>query len=283
MRQIRKLSTKLLIALGVMVLSVIVWQVIVSKRVIGDMVKISQVQSIEQIHDMVKTGKLKTYHSISCHPFSKINSNGVHTYILKGNEYAIYVSAYYKRHIAVEINGDELFLNFLSNPPAYSYNTPVFIFMPAEPQQVVYLSSNMKGFSGIMRHRIYGFRGENTFLLCKKNGEINHSTDIITDMSHVNINQKDVDIRLQESIIENLEINSQSKVGTLSLQGTLYTTSGNYNYIKRMQINYPGQCDSLIIRLTDSRRNAKQLFLSKELSGRFENIDCSDNVMIVRE
>jgi hypothetical protein len=71
MKQIRKLSSKLLLALGVTVLSAIVWQVIVSKRVIGDMGKIRQVQSIEQIQNLLKKQEIKNISFHSLPPFFK--------------------------------------------------------------------------------------------------------------------------------------------------------------------------------------------------------------------
>ena len=315
MKYIKKLSSKLLLALGVIILSVIVWQVIVSKRVIGDTVKIKQVQSIEQIHELLKTGELKTYHSIPNRPFSKIKLNGVDVQILKGNEYAVYVSDYCKRYVEVMTNEDELFLNLPNKSSIDTHNVPVLIFMPEDPQQVYCTKSYY--------FKIHGFKGENTLLFCEgKETQMR----IITDMPYINVNQKDsyldiyisgldsmlkinhvqmnvhaensvfnlddrisdsinVDIQLQESVIGELKINSESKVRALSLQGTLLDKKDDYDYrnIDKMNINYPGQCDSLLIQLTSAPGNAKQLFLSKGLSGRFENIDCSDNVIIVRD
>ena len=100
MKYRKKLSSKLLLALGVFILGIIVWQVIVSKRVIGDEVKIQEVQSIEQMQELLTTGKLKTYRAVPCSPFSKIKISGIAVYILKDNEYKVYVSNYCKRRIA---------------------------------------------------------------------------------------------------------------------------------------------------------------------------------------
>ena len=330
MKQIKKLSAKLLIALVVIILSVIVWQVIVSKRVIGDMVKISRVQSIEQIQELLKTGELKTYHSMPCRSFSKIKLNGVNAYILKGNEYAVYMSDYYKRYVEITINEDELLLHSLNGIPTYNHNSPVFIFMPEDPQ-LIHCQPDTSNYTNILQ-RIHGFKGENTLLLCEGGKERANVIVIITDMPYLHVNQKEsslniytfgldstlrinycqvnacikdgmfllddrisdsinVDIRLQESIIENLRINPQSKVGTLSLQGVLYKkrdySEYDYHYdfdrIDKMKIAYPGQCDSLLIQLTSVPGSVRQVLLSPGLSGKYENIDCSDNVIIGRE
>ena len=163
---------------------------------------------------------------------------------------------------------------------------------------------------------IYGFNGENTLLSCEGGFAYIH-----TDMPHINVNQKDnvvylgiasldstfrthnvrlkvdaenslfrlndrisnhidVNIQLQESDVPELMINSESTVGTLSLKGTLHKENKYYN--GRMNIKHCGVCDSLLIQLTCAPGIAKQLFLSKELSGRYEYIDCSENVIIVR-
>jgi len=141
MKYIKKLSCKLLLALGVLILSAIVWQVIVSKRVISDIKKIKQVQSIEQIPELLKNGELKTYNATPCHPFSKIKPNGVDTYIFKDDKYEVYVSDYVKRNVEIVQNGDELLINALSKEAFYT-QTPVFIFMPEDPQSVHYAKPN---------------------------------------------------------------------------------------------------------------------------------------------
>ena len=330
MKQIKKLSTKLLLVLGVMILSVTVWQVIVSKRVIGDMVKIcrSQSQSTEQIHELLKSGELKTYHPVPCRPFSKIKLNGVNAHILKGKEYEVYVSDYYKRYVEVEIIDDELFLNSFSGLPTHNHNTPVFIFMPEDPQ-LVYYKPDTSQFQTIFE--IHGFKGENTLLWCEGIKGCEKRIVIVTDMPYINVNQKEsslkiftsrldstiktnclqvnahvengkfyfddrisdsinVNIQLQESVIEGLRINSMTKVGTLSVQGSLHKRRDrsenyyiyDYRDIEKMEISYPGQCDSLLIQLTSDLTSSYQLWLAKGLSGRFENIDCTNNVVVVR-
>ena len=317
MKLMRKLSSQLLLALGVIALSVIVWQVIVSKQVIGDAEKIRQVQSIEQIQNLLNNRELKTYHSIPCRPFSKIKLSGIHAQILKGNEYAIYVSDYCKRQIEVGINGDELFIHSLSGLAAGSFNTPVFIFMPEDPRLVYCILSDY-GWVSSYHYKIYGFRGEDTLLSCEGAWWVK----ITTDMPFIHVNQKDnylnlytsgldstvrnkqvqmniqaensrlkvedrisehidVNIQLQESIVEQLIIHPDTRLGTLSLKGSFPEKQDPYNVIQT-RIIYPGLCDSLLIQLTNHSGNAGQLFLSKNLSGRFEKIDCSDNIAIAR-
>lgn len=336
MKFMKKLSSKLLLALGLIILGVIVWQVIVSKRVIGDMEKISRTRSIEQIQELLKIGDLKSYHSIPCRPFSKIKLNGVNAHILKGKEYAIYVSDYYKRHVEIMITGNELFLSSRKWVTG-TENTPIFIFMPEDPQSVYCMDSS--NYQLMNNYKIYGFRGDNTLLFCEDN------INITTDMPFINVNQKNcllrinisglnnsmifmdmhnslnirikyvqvniraeensrltftdeisdsinVNIQLQESDIDDLIINSRSKVGTLSLKGTIGLKEDYYinNYGDTIHVGgsnlgniiYPNRCDSLIIQLTNNSKTTKELFLSKELSGRFENIDCPENITIER-
>ena len=307
MKHIKKLSSKLLLVLGVMILSVIVWQVIVSKRVIGDMEKIRQVQSVEQVQELLKNKELKTYHAIPIHPFSKIRINEIDAHILKGDKYEIYVSDYIKRSVEIVQNEDELVINTLGEESP-SAQTPVVIFMPEDPQSVHY------GMPNNQCHRnckLYGFKGDNTFLSLEGGLLGMH-----TDMPFINIKQKDNDlvlftigsnhkvqmnvnaensifnfnnqvadsinlnIQLQESVISQISFLPQSKIGTLSLEGTLAQNP------RRPPINgtieYPGQCDSLIIQLANNTENVQQLFLSKELSGSYENIDISENIVIKR-
>jgi len=321
MKQIKKLSTKLLLVLGVIILSVIVWQVIVSKRVIGDMQKLKETQPTEQIIDLLKNKELKTYNLVSSAPFSKIKITGVNAHILKGNEYAVYVSDYIKRYVQVKLDEDELSLNLLNGMPN-DKSIPVFIIMPQDPQLI---HCNQTTYN-----KIRGFEGKNTQLLCEgwqwPDGEGNRIV-IATDMPYLNVNQKechldiyttadldstlqigyrqvnanvengmfyffdefsdsmDVNIQLQNSTLEELKIHSGAKVGTLNLQGTLFTKLKDYDYRDRdeMRINYPGQCDSLIIQLTGNPEKIVRLLLSKDLSGRFENLDCSNNVLIERD
>jgi len=313
MKQIKKLSTKLLLALGVIILSVIVWQVIVSKQVIGDEKKIKQAQSIEQIQELLKNGDLKTYRMLPCSPFSTIKLNEARAYILKGDEYAIYMSQYDNRNVEVVQNEDELFLN---KKTTFSVGL-IFIFMPEDPQ-FVYFTKPKKESWAYSKQIIYGFRGENTLLSFEEGG-----WQIVTNMPYINVNQRnsylqlhtfsqdstarmnhvqinvnaensqfsfndpvsnraDVNIQLQESDIRELKINSESTIGTLRLKGTLHKENKFYEGNGKMDIKHPGQCDSLIIQLTSNPGVAKQLFLSKELSGKFENIDCSKNVIITR-
>jgi len=313
MKYMKKLSSKLLLALGVMILSVIVWQVIVSKQVIGDMGKIKRA-SIDQL---LKNKELKTYHAIPCASFSKIKLNGSSCVIIKGDEYGVYMSDYCKRYVEIATNGNELHINSLSGVIAYR-KTPVFIFMPEDPQSVYYTNSDGDVTRALLR--IVGFKGDNTLLSCE-GGRV----DIETDMLYVTVNQKDntmylttfgsdtiagdagiqvkinaenskldldhqalshinADIQLRESAIRSLTFDSASKVGTLSLSGSLCKID-YYYYDKdrnRMYINYPGQCDSLIIRLTNNTEDVQQLFLSKDLSAGFEDIDCSDNIIVGR-
>ena len=317
MKLMKKLSSKLLLALGGIILGIIVWQVIVSKQVIGDMEKIGRSRSIEQMHDLLNEGELKTYQAVPCSPFSKIKLCGVNAYILKGNEYEVYISDYCKKYVEVAITGDELVFNLKRKIPARSDNAMVFIFMPKDPQFVHCIKADDSPFAN--RCVIQGFKGDNTLLFCE--GE--RWMSITTDMSYINVNQKDsylyictsgldstlriehvqlnvrgekgsmslddrisdsinVDIQFRESDIRNLKINSASKVGTLSLKGSLSPDISNYSRTAKMKINYPGTCDSLLIQLTNNSEKTKQLWLSKDLSGRFENIDCSENVLINR-
>ena len=299
MKQIKKLSTKLLFALGVLILSIIVWQVIVSKQVIGDEKKIEQVQSIEQIRELLKNGELKTYRILPCSPFSKIKLNESRAYILKGDEYAVYMSKYDNRIVEVVQNGDELFLDTKTTLAVER----IFIFMPEDPQFVYFTKPENAGWS-YSKQIIYGFRGENTLLSFEGGG-----WQIVANMPYVNVNQKDsylqfhtfsqdstarmdhvqiivnsensrfsfydpvsnradVNIQLQKSDIEELKINSESTVGTLSLKGTLSNGNRYRNDERmrtRMNVNYPGQCDSLIIQLTGTPEITKPLFLSKDL------------------
>ena len=317
MKYMRKLSSKLLLALGVMILGVIVWQVIVSKRVIGDIEKIGKVQSIEQMQELLKNEELKTYHAVSCRPFSKIKLRGVYAYILKGDEYAVYVSDYCKKNIETGINGNELFLNSLKWE-AYNRDAPVLIFMPEDPP-LVYCTP-LQNYQR-SQYEIYGFSGENTLLLCEGG-----NTDIATDMSFIHLNLKDndlllssaglnctsrvrnvqmnvdmensmfylnklfadhvnMDMQLQESVFWDMLINSETQIGTLSLKGTLnnqYKGVVGHDF-RTMKINYPGQCDSLLIQLAGNPGTASELVLSNGLSGRFEEIDCSENVVVIRE
>ena len=317
MKYIKKLSSKLLLALGVIILSVIVWQVIVSKQVIGDQEKIRLVQSIEQIQELLKNRELITYHSIPCQPFSKIKLKGVNARILKGNEYGIYVSDYNKRCIKVVQEENEPLINLLNEK--FYLDTPVFIFMPEDPQ-FVYLTKEENNYEWTSCS-INGFKGENTLLSC--DGGISF---IVTDMPYINANQKDnelniivfgldstlrmdnvqikvnaenskftlqdrisnhinVDIQLQESKISEMSINPQSKLGTLSLKGTLRNMDNGFydDYKNKIFINYPGRCDSLLIQLTNNFTDVQQLFLSKDLSGKFEDINCSENIIITRK
>ena len=311
MKYIKKLSSKLLLALGALILSVIVWQVIVSKRVIGDDEKIKQLQSIEQIQESLQNGELKTYRRIPCSPFTKIKTKVVSVLILKGNEYAVYENKYYGKNIELTQNGDELLLSCSVRIRSTTTRPTLFIVMPEDPQLVACTPPEDFYFASC---NLYGFRGDNTLLSCE-----GQYVAIDTDMPYINISQKDnrlnlrtasldstlridnvrinvdaekswfrlfdqisdsinVNIQLQESAItEKLKINSKSKVGTLSLKGTLGKGTD------KIKINSPGPCDSLIIQLTSPPGNAKLLLLSKGLSGRFEHIDCSENVAIARE
>ena len=83
----------------------------------------------------------------------------------------------------------------------------------------------------------------------------------------------DVNIRLKESSIKGVTIDPRSKVGTLSIQGS------TAQKVDKMSINYPGRCDSLLINLT----GFTGLHLSKLLSGKFEDINISDDTVIKRE
>ena len=57
MKHIKKLSSLLLLALGGIIFGAIVWQVIVSKRVIGDQQRMEQLQSTEPIQEVLEIGE----------------------------------------------------------------------------------------------------------------------------------------------------------------------------------------------------------------------------------
>ncbi|MDR0233087.1 MAG: hypothetical protein LBI82_13385 [Dysgonamonadaceae bacterium] len=313
MKHIKKLSSKLLLALGVIILSAIVWQVIVTKQIISDTKKIKQVQSIGQMHELFKSGELKTFSVVSHQPFSKIKLSGISAEILKGDEYAVYVSDYFKRHIGVTVKGDELFIDSLKK---FRGGPSVFIFTPEDPQLI------SCAYSGYVPHGIFGFKGDNTLLSYE--GDL----DIKTDMPYINVNQKggyvslytfgldslfridniqinaniengvfslrdyfsklaNIDIQLQESAIGFLTINNESTLGTLKLTGSYWKKDDYHNHFcdnkkDPLGINYSGQADSLIIRLTGNPEKQEELFL-RNLSGKFEDINVSDNIRIVRE
>jgi len=314
MKHIKKLSSKLLLALGVIILSAIVWQVIVSKRVINDAKRIHQGQSVEQVHELFKSGKLKTFSAVLHQPFSKITINGVSAQIFKGDEYAVYVSDYFRRYVKVTINEDELIIDSLKS---FDANPVIFIFTPKDPELI---SCTHSEFFPAGSYGIFGLKGDNTLISCE--GYLNINTDI----PYININQKggslsfyvtgldsmlriedvqikahiensvfslkdeisnhaNVDIQLQESIINFLTINNESALGTLKLTGSYWKNNPHYindGISNPSGINHSGQADSLIIRLTGNPERQEQLFL-RGLSGRFEDINVSDNIRIVRE
>ncbi len=314
MKYITKLSSKLLVGLGIIIVGIIVFQVVVSKRVIADMEKIKQVQSIEQMHKLLENKELNTYQSISCSPFSSITICDVDVVILKGDKYEVYASNYCKEYVEIESSGNKLIINSLDWEAIGSDKIPVFIFMPEDPQSISFAKPKKKLHPPHFTCKVYGFDGRNT-IVSVLDGQCRRA--LYTDMPYVNIKQRDswlelytsslnstaripqvqidvnaeisrfdlddqisdtmnVDIQLQGGTIGNVKINPNSKVGTLSLKGSVYRKFGYAD--NDMYVKYSGQCDSLIIQLTGKEGVMRKLFLSKDLSAKYENIDCSENI-----
>ncbi len=84
MKYKKKLSSKQILCLGIIVIGIIIWQAVVSERVIGDMEKIKTAKSAEEIHHWLENKELKTYESIPCIPFSKIKYSQHAIQIFKG-------------------------------------------------------------------------------------------------------------------------------------------------------------------------------------------------------
>jgi hypothetical protein len=338
MIQIKKLSTKLLVILGVIVLCLIVWQSAVSKQVIGDMEKVREIQAVEreivkygskfqrnkiekmktaeQIIELLNSQELKTYNRLPKIPFSRIKLIDTDAYILKGNEFAVYVSNYNRRKIGIEVENSELLIRSLSGEYSPNSELPVFIVMPEDPQLISFIdNSEPEGSIWSYRYRIHGFDGSNTLL----SYEGGRSTTVYTDIPYINIRQKsnwltvysfnkngqlnvdaeksvfglfdwlsdssNVKMNLRESIIDGIWIHSDSKIGTLSFIGDTFLQHRPSNWWRRyddMSINYSGECDSLIIQLTNNSERVERLILSRGLLGRYENIEVSDNIFIER-
>ena len=318
MKRIKKLSTKMLIGLGAILLCFIVFQVIVIKRVANDLEKISQLSHNEQAHQqaltLLRSGNLKTYKRRLDASFSSIRIIDVETFILKGDEFAVYVSDYYRNALEVKIENDELFIGFSENA-FNNRDLPVFIIMPEDPQMITFDNA---GTSSTMRvqHGIYGFRGDNMLISINTIGAIFLHTNIpYINVVHssprgleVNSFGKDVQlnvevelgafvfndqfsnslnatVQLRESTFVNMLIHQASSVGTLSVSGTLHDgwmhSNGN-NVRERISfIAHSSQVDSLVIQLS-SNQDAL-LRLSTELSGKYERVEVAGNLSLARD
>ena len=320
MIRIKKLSTKLLLGLGAILLCFIVFQVIVTKRVANDLEIIRQLAHNNQAHQqaltLLRNGELKTYNRSIVSPFSSIRIIGVETFILKGDEFAVYASDYYRNALEVKMENDELFIGFTENV-FNNRDLPVFITMPEDPQMITFDRCRDMGTTlSNTQHSIIGFRGENTHIFSNSMPLIR----LVTDMPYINVthyaawgldikslgsdvqlsveaehgafsfddqfsNSLNATVQLRESTFVNMHIHQASSVGTLSVSGTLHDgwmhSNGNNDRERISIIAHSSQVDSLVIQLS-SNQDAL-LRLSTELSGRYESIDVSGNLRIARD
>ena len=308
MIRIKKLSTKLLIGLSAMVLGLLVWQVIFSKRAINDMGKTNAVQTVVQAQELLRSGELKTFRRVVDTPFSTLYLDGTNILLFKGEEYAVYVSTVIRDSVDVRMNNDTLHISFTSVGNWSGQWMPILVSMPTEPKRIHSLNSNR--LAG-RPHKILGFEGKNT-LLSYENAFI----WLETDMSYINIEQKfgevaiyqvlgsnvqvdahikngyfrlfdrrsdsiSLNMRLQESI-GSFDIHSRSNVGTLSVTGTLNEHRWLWYRERRSTFQHFGQVDSLTIQLVNNMQATEILYLATNLSGRYENIDISGTIFIER-
>lgn len=308
MIQIKKLSTKLLIILGVVILSLIVWQVIFSKRVIGDFAKIHNIQTAPQARELLDNGKLKTFSKMPLSQFSNLILDGITVFLFKGDEYAVYLSSYNKDSVDVRLDNNNLHLRYFGRGGADNPKwMPVFVSMPEEPNLVHSIDTDNHGNK---QHNILGFKGDK-MRLSYGNARIWLNTDI----SHIKIRQNggeltldvkgsdvcvdadskngsfrlfdwdsesmNLDLRLNESI-GSFAIHPQSKVEKISVMGSLRTHRYLWYGENRNTFEYSRQVDSLIINLTNSSREVERLLLSTNLSGKYEDIQISNNIFIER-
>ena len=308
MIRIKKLSTKLLIGLSAMMLCLIIWQAVFTKRVFHDMKIVASIESIEQVREIVRNEELKTFRRLTKPSFSiirLIETDGV--ILFKGDEYAVYVSQYIgENNIELRVENNKLFLHLSDWSNWRSMNTPILISMPTEPHLIYSWSED----GNSMNHRVFGFEGGSTYFYYKR-----VFAHLNTDMSYINIKQEygsltlwllgnnvqvnadvenssfrlldrhsdsiNLNMRLQESI-GSFDIHSRSNAGTLSVTGTLNEHQWLWYRERRSTFQYPGQADSLIIQLVNNMQSTEILYLTTNLSGRYENIDISGNIFIER-
>lgn len=298
------------IGLGIIVMSLVVFQVIVTQRVLNDKAILRHSLNLEQVLSLLDNGELKTYRQHLVGSFSRLNISGMQVHITKGDRFAVYASDYYRGVFNVGVENDELTIRLRGSGHR---DLPVFIVMPAEPE---YVYINNIGVVGPM-HSMLGFSGKGTLL------RINHGhwISFLTDMSNLNVrhnnnrlhlhlinsgdiqlfveseqgifemsvhntNSIDAEIQLIESSLGIVTIDSQIPVGTLSVHGTMRENISAFRGADNLftsRIVHNGQVDSLHIQLINHSAEARTLILSAELSGRYEHIEVSDNIVIERK
>ncbi len=315
-----KISTKLSLALLIIICIGIVLQIMISEQIISDQ-KI--LESTPQLHSDIFE-KTKTYREFDCKPFIDIYIKNMDVTLVKSDRFGVFYNKY-RTTTQLEYKNNTLYLN--SEGRSNRWNNRVFIFMPIEPAKVTMDAESADYL------KIYDFTGDHTTVHLR-NGYMRLSTnmqflDLQTDSVNLTLsidkydtymyypdeptdpegknarkhpinivasarnksefgidpsgrNHINVDLKLDESNFQ-LTTGNYTTYRNIFISGTLWSS---YNYIHSnsdYNNSVPFYCDSLVIDVSGKPEEFFGIELPKKIEANYYTLKKSDNISLTCE
>ncbi len=310
-----KLSNKLIIALIIVILGLIAYQVVISDRIIRNTRELQEKQSPEALKQALEQSDI--YTSMPCSSIKQVVvHDDVSVQFMKGTESKVYYSDY--NNVCVELDEDKLFVSKKVGNSIQGFRK-VYVFLTQEPESISFLQKDnhkkQPNFSSI-----YGFNGSQLLLNVKE------WLHLDTDMKEIYVRQKGCDLTISPAVMDSLGSIQEMSIFTESERGKIRVdasmsrlkllhadiklNAGTFDlYMKEIHLGnvritgslqgdkkkkedhyYPQKksylsafvCDSLFLDLECKENEFSEVIIWKSLKTNFEDIRCSENITLVR-
>jgi len=303
-----KNSTKIFAFLGLVVVTVVIWQTVLASRIVYDRNNLEKVESMGELTSLLK-GDLKTYKELPVNAFSEVTvENGVCVYIIKADRYGVYQSSYLRKQVKVYVKEGKLSIISRWKSGETTKNTPLFVLMPQEPE--IYFKGGY-----FASAEIYGFDGRQT----KVNIDSVSYMRLNTNMEYANIEAchsditictssrffapietaditvwaKKSNINLYDSLSKKVNIkmefdgsrfylfvHERVQIGNIHLQGSLHTDNDKRTVLGVLKSDT--FCDSLVVNLRTPEDKRYEFVVSEGFKPRYEEVNLTGKIDVVR-
>ncbi len=303
MRKIR-LSTKLLIAFGVVIVGLLGRHGLHSAAVVKRVDALKSRKTVAELHELLQGDG---FEQIDLKPFTHVRLNASYPVMLaKGEKFELVYGKDFYQNVQFSQQGDTLILEWGGWAAVRGNAVPLYIFMPEDPRQV--------SLDDYPDAQIYGFGA-----LSLKVPTSDSYYHVSTDVPNLNVEMGDTRLRLEMACLDesqpveyvnlkvlsekgalrfegrnakaldadlqleeagfSLYVNEQTHIGKLNIEGSVKGTAEETisdTYVSR--IDFPGACDSLTVSLTCPEGLKHELRIPHQLAAGYSRVSLSDNI-----
>ena len=311
-------STKIFAFLGLVVVTVVVWQAVLASRVVYDLHKWKKAASVAELTSILERDS-KSYRKVPTGAFSQIAvQNGVYVQVIKSDNYGVYQSDYSRAQVKIREEAGVLYISE-KDGTYHSWSTPVFVLMPREPeisfssrQRIQDATAEICGFDRL--HTKISL--DSTFLRLRTdlahldieviNGSLDYmtgsryfapteATDVTVLAKHAHIRLSDslskrvhIDMNLERSSVD-LFVHRQAHIGSINIKGSVapYDPYADDRWLKKAMrvlatIDSQARCDSLLMNIHSDGEERHEVVVSEGFKASYEEINLEGKIDLIR-